>query len=163
MRLARRAALVAALVATTVATGASEAGSDEVVSPRVVGDAIPEPLAPYAGDAARGRAIVLDRRSGNCLICHRVPVPEEPFQGELSPDLTGVGARLTAGQIRLRLVDQARLNPETIMPPYHRIEGLRRVAEAFRGKPVLTATEIEDVVAWLVTLREQRKDRGAAP
>ena len=103
---------------------------------------------------ARGRRIVLDRETGNCLICHKVPEPAEPFQGDLGPDLSGVGTRLTAGQIRLRLVDESRLNPQTLMPPYYRVEGLSRVSARYRGKPVLTAQEIEDVVAYLGTLTQ---------
>ena len=120
----------------------------------VRGDAIAEPLTPTAGDAMRGRRIVLDRETGNCLICHKVPEPAEPFQGDLGPDLGSIGRRLTAGQIRLRLVDGSRLNPQTLMPPYHRVEGLNRVAAKYRGKPVLTAQEIEDVVAYLGTLTQ---------
>ena len=119
-------------------------------------DAIPAPLAGLAGDASRGLAIALDRTGGNCLICHKVPVPEEPFQGELGPDLMGVGMRLTAGQIRLRLVDQSRLDPATLMPPYYRADNLVRVADRFGGQPVLSAQQIEDLVAWLVTLKEQK-------
>ena len=121
---------------------------------RVEGGAIPEPLAGAVGDAARGRRIVLDRATGNCLICHKVPEPGEPFQGELGPDLAGVGGRLDAGELRLRLVDQSRLNPATVMPPYHRVEDLLRVARQHQGKPVLGAQEIEDVVAYLGQLRQ---------
>jgi L-cysteine S-thiosulfotransferase len=91
---------------------------------------------------------------GLCLLCHSGPFPEERFQGDLAPDLRGVGRRLTEGQIRLRMVDSARVNPATIMPPYHRTDGLARVAPAFRGKPVLSAAEIEDVVVFLTTLRD---------
>ena len=120
----------------------------------VVGDAIPEPLSGVPGDPARGRQIVLDRELGNCLICHQVPEAGEPFQGDLGPNLAGVGRRLNRGQIRLRLVDQSRLNPATVMPPYHRIDGLNRVAATYRGRPVLSAEEIEDVVAYLATLKE---------
>lgn len=116
-------------------------------------DAAPAPLGGAIGDPARGRAIVLDRASGNCLICHRVPVAAEPFQGDLGPDLAGVGGRLTEGQLRYRLIDQSRLNPETLMPPYHRVDGLTRVAERFRGQTALSAQQIEDVVAWLATLK----------
>lgn len=121
---------------------------------RIEGRAIPEPLGGAVGDAARGRRIVLDRATGNCLICHKVPEPGEPFQGELGPDLAGIGNRLNAGELRLRLVDQSRLNPATVMPPYHRIEGLRRVARQYQGKPVLGAQEIEDMVAYLGQLRQ---------
>jgi sulfur-oxidizing protein SoxX len=120
----------------------------------VVGDAIPEPLTGARGDAARGRAIVANRQVGLCLLCHSGPFPEERLQGTIAPDLKGAGARWSEGQLRLRIVDATRLNPDTIMPPYYRIEGLQRVARSFRDKPVLTAEQIEDVVAWLTTLRE---------
>jgi L-cysteine S-thiosulfotransferase len=118
----------------------------------VVGDAIPAPLNGTKGDAARGREIVSNRQVGLCLLCHSGPFPEERFQGTIAPDLRGAGARLSEGQIRLRIVDPARLNPETIMPAYYRTEGLTRVAPAYRGKPVLTAGQIEDIVAFLATL-----------
>ncbi len=148
------------LAATVIATSSAAPVSGE--GPRrsagavaVTGDAIVEPLpATAAGDPARGRRLVLDRETGNCLICHTVPEPNEPFQGDLGPDLGGIGTRLTAGQIRLRLVDESRLNPQTLMPPYYRVDGLNRVAARYRGKPVLTAQEIEDVVAYLGTLTQ---------
>ena len=106
------------------------------------------------GDAARGRAIVTSRQRGLCLLCHAGPFPEERFQGDLAPSLAGIGARLTEGQLRLRLVDGRRLNPETIMPSYYRTEGLVRVGPAWQGRPILTAMEIEDVVAFLLTLKD---------
>lgn len=118
----------------------------------VVGDAIPRPLGGFAGDAVRGEALVRDRERGNCLICHRGADPSEPFQGTIGPPLAGVGARLDAGQIRLRLVDASLLNPQTVMPPYFRTEDLQDVAPAYRGKPALTAQEIEDVVSYLASL-----------
>jgi sulfur-oxidizing protein SoxX len=120
----------------------------------VVGDAIPASLTGASGDPARGRAIVVNRQVGLCLLCHSGPFPEEKFQGTLAPDLTGAGARWNEGQLRLRIVDAGRLNADTIMPPYYRVEDLWRVAPALRGKPVLTAEQIEDVVAYLETLRE---------
>ena len=121
---------------------------------RVVGDAIPDSLTGTPGDPARGRAIVADRRVGLCLLCHAGPFPEERFQGDLAPDLAGVGDRLSEGQLRLRLVDSRRLDPTTIMPSYYRVDGLARVGAAWRGRPVLSAEQIEDVVAFLVTLRD---------
>ncbi|OGA21417.1 MAG: sulfur oxidation c-type cytochrome SoxX [Betaproteobacteria bacterium RIFCSPLOWO2_02_FULL_67_26] len=120
----------------------------------VVGDAVPAPLTAAPGDPARGRAIVLNRQVGLCLLCHSGPFPEERFQGELAPDLRGVGARLSEGQIRLRIVEPGRLNAATIMPAYFRTGGLTRVAPAFRGKTVLTAGQIEDIVAFLATLKD---------
>ena len=118
----------------------------------VVGDAAPQPLTATPGDAARGRAIVVSRQTGLCLLCHSGPFAEEPFQGTLAPSLAGVGSRFTAGQLRLRIDDARRTNPQTIMPPYQRTEGLRRVGAAIVDKPLLGAQEIEDVVAYLVTL-----------
>jgi len=111
------------------------------------------PLSGAKGDPQRGRAIVANRQVGLCLLCHSGPVPEERFQGNLAPDLRGVGSRLTEGEIRLRLVDPARANPQTIMPAYYRTEGLTRVGPSYRGKPVLSAEQIEDVVSYLVTLK----------
>lgn len=122
----------------------------------VVGDAIPEPLTGAKGDAERGRGIVVNRQVGLCLLCHSGPFPEEKFQGTLAPDLKGTGARWSEGQLRLRIVDASRFNPDTIMPPYYRTEGLIHVAPAFQGKPILTAEQIEDVVAYLATLRDER-------
>src|SRR5882762_7200596 len=120
----------------------------------VVGDAIPASLTGTGGDPARGQAIVLDRRLGACLLCHTGPFPEEKFQGTLAPDLSGAGSRWSAGQLRLRLVDATRLEPATIMPPYYRVDGLTRVGSPWFGRPILTAQEVEDVVAFLTTLRD---------
>ena len=116
-------------------------------------EAIPEPLTGARGDPVRGRAIVANRQVGLCLLCHSGPFPEERFQGNLAPDLGGAGSRWTEGELRLRIVDSSRINPATIMPAYHRTEGLVRVAPAWRGKPVLTAEQVEDVVAFLLTLK----------
>ena len=133
---------------------ASPGGAQEALRPfEVNGDAVQQSLTGAPGDAARGRAIVLNRQVGLCILCHSGPFPGERFQGTLAPDLTGAGARWTEGQLRLRVIDASRLNTDTIMPPYYRIDGLSRVAPAFAGKPLLDAAQIEDVVAWLATLR----------
>lgn len=120
----------------------------------VVGDAITAPLDGKLGDAARGRAIVANRQLGLCLLCHSAPIAEERFQGDLAPNLAGAGARWNAGQLRLRLVDPQRLVPGSLMPAYHRVDGLQQVGAAWRGKPLLDAQQIEDVVAWLLTLKD---------
>jgi len=117
-------------------------------------DAMPDSLTGSKGDPARGRAIVINRQLGLCLLCHSGPFPEERFQGNLAPDLKGAGSRWSEGQLRLKLVDPGRTNPATIMPAYHRTKGLVRVAPAYRGKPILSAEQIEDVVAFLTTLRD---------
>lgn len=117
-------------------------------------DGIPESLTGAKGDPARGRAIVTNRQVGLCLLCHSGPFPEERFQGNLAPPLQGAGRRWSEGQLRLRIVDSSRINPATIMPAYHKTDGLVRVAPAWRGKPVLSAEQIEDVVAFLLTLKD---------
>ena len=129
--------------------------ADEALRPYViVGDAVPASLTGAKGDAGRGRKIITARQLGLCLLCHSGPFPEERFQGDLAPDLRGAGTRWSEGQLRLRIVDARKLNTDTIMPPYYVIDGLNRVATPFRGKPILTAEQIEDVVAFLTTLRE---------
>jgi sulfur-oxidizing protein SoxX len=115
-------------------------------------DELPASLTGAKGDPQRGRAIVANRQLGLCLLCHSGPFPEERFQGDLAPDLRSA-ARLSEGQIRQRLVDPAKANPDSIMPAYYKVDGLNRVAPSLRGKPLLSAEQIEDVVAWLVTLK----------
>jgi len=121
----------------------------------VSGDAIAQSLTGAPGGAARGRVIVVSRQKGLCLLCHSGPFAEERFQGDLAPSLAGAGKRWSEGQLRLRMVDSRRLNTATIMPAYYRTDGLNRVGAAWRDQPVLTAAEIEDVIAFLMTLRDE--------
>lgn len=139
-------------MALAVMAGCVVAAPGALVPYRVEGDAIHRPLTAVPGDAMRGRE-VLSGRDANCLLCHAVPESGARFMGNIAPALSGVGARLSEGQLRLRVVDLSRLNRETVMPSYYRVEGLHRVAPAFRGKPVLDAQQIEDVVAFLKTLQ----------
>ena len=140
------------LVLAALLSGVSPAAAENRPY-RIVGDTIPEPLTNAPGDPARGRAIVVDRREGLCLLCHSGTFPEERFQGDLAPSLDGAGDRLDVGRLRLRMVDSRRMNPDTIMPPYYDASGLALVAPEFRGRTILTAQEIEDVVAFLATLK----------
>ncbi len=113
-----------------------------------------EPLTSSPGDAARGKAVVLDRDLGHCLLCHQISQLDESFQGNIGPDLSNVGGRLTAAMIRERVIDPTRLNPQSVMPAYHRTEGLAQVAREYAGKPILDAQQVEDVVAYLETLKQ---------
>lgn len=149
----RRARVGSGLLALFCGLAAAQPNGAALAAFTVVGDAIPTPLTAVPGDPARGRAIVAQRQTGLCLLCHTGPFPEERFQGDLAPDLAGAGARWSEGQLRLRMVDASRFNPATPMPAYHRIDHLQRVGAAWRGKPLLTAQQIEDVVAFLATLR----------
>ena len=127
-----------------------------VVAYEVVDDAaIPQALTDQPGDPENGRAVVIHRQKGNCLACHTMPIPEQSFHGEIGPDLSGVANRYNAGELRLRIVDPKVINPGTIMPAYYRTNGLHRVLEKFEGKTMLTAQEVEDVIAYLQTLKEE--------
>jgi L-cysteine S-thiosulfotransferase len=143
---------MAAMCFTAATLVPCPAGAQALRPYAIVGDAIPEPLA-ARGDATRGRALVVDRTS-TCILCHNGPFPEQKFQGDLAPSLAGAGSRWSEGQLRLRLVDGSRLNEATIMPSYYRLDGLTRVGPNWRSKPILSAEQIEDIVAYLVTLRE---------
>lgn len=112
-----------------------------------------QPLTDVAGDIERGRAIAFDRERGNCVVCHAIPAPDVAYHGNLGPPLAGIGSRRSAAELRLRLVDSRLIDPRSLMPPYHAIDGLVRVGERYAGRPVLSAQEIEDVIAFLSTLR----------
>lgn len=117
------------------------------------GDAVPAPLTTVAGDAIRGKAVFVQREKGHCILCHTLPDPDVRFAGNVGPSLAGVGVRLDAARIRGRIVDPARHDPETVMPAYYRTDNLQRVARAYAGRTVLSAQDIEDVIAYLLTLR----------
>jgi|SRR5687767_3716739 len=128
-------------------------GPRGVAAYRVVGDGIPEPLSPMPGNAQRGRSLIVAREAANCVLCHAVPETSLRFAGDVGPSLEGVSRRLSTAQLRLRVVDYARVSPGSAMPSYHRVEGLVNVASRYRDAPILTASEVEDVVAYLATLR----------
>ncbi|MDP6691919.1 MAG: sulfur oxidation c-type cytochrome SoxX [Alphaproteobacteria bacterium] len=117
------------------------------------GESIAQSLTGQPGDPVKGRAVAIHRKKGNCLACHAMPAPEQQFHGNIGPDLAGVADRYSAGEIRLRLVDATIINEDTIMPAFYRNAGLHRVLKKFKGKTVLSAQEIEDVLAYLLTLK----------
>ncbi|MBL8698255.1 MAG: sulfur oxidation c-type cytochrome SoxX [Alphaproteobacteria bacterium] len=119
---------------------------------RAGGPAIGEPLTAIPGDPARGRQVVRDTGKATCLICHAMPIPEEPDHGTIGPPLAGVARRATAGELRQRIVDATAINPATVMPPYFRADRLHRVLARHRGESIYTAQDVEDVVAYLLTL-----------
>jgi sulfur-oxidizing protein SoxX len=149
------AALAGAAAAMSGSVAAAPSGSEpgNLARFRVIADGIPEAIGGAAGNAERGRALIVGREAANCVLCHAVPEPGVRFSGNLGPPLGGVARTLTFAQLRLRVVDNMRLNPRTIMPSYYRIEGFDQVAGAYRGKPILDAEQIEDIVAYLATLK----------
>jgi L-cysteine S-thiosulfotransferase len=147
------AAAAASVTLSAIGTALAQDGADLRTRYSVEGDAIPAPLADRPGDAERGRRIVTDRQVGLCMLCHSGPFTDVRFQGDIATDLGGAGLRWSAGQLRLRLVDPQRLDPQSIMPGYYRNHDLQSVGWQWRGQPVLSAQQIEDVVAFLATLR----------
>lgn len=121
--------------------------------------ALPAALSDQPGDIERGRRIVLDRERGDCVVCHAMPLPGRQFHGSLGLPLDGIGSRSGAAELRLRLVNPKAFDPHTIMPAYHSTQGLYRVLGPYRGRPILSAQEIENVVAYLLSLRAD----GPAP
>jgi sulfur-oxidizing protein SoxX len=144
---------LATLLLAGAPDGTPASKAEELAPVKIEGDLIPRPLTAEPGDAARGREIAFNRERGNCIVCHVIPAPDDRTHGDVGPSLRGVAARLSEGQMRLRLADGRRLNPASLMPSYHRVDGLTRVARQYAGKPALTAQEIEDVLAYLMTLR----------
>jgi len=145
-------ALVAFSVVTTFGASAALESNEALPTYKVVGDGIPVSLTGKPGDPANGRSVVEDRKLGNCLSCHSFPLKAQD-QGNVGPDLHGVGSRLKPAEFRLRIVNMKVLDPQTIMPAYYRVEGLHDVGKAFVGQPILTDQQVEDVVAFLATLK----------
>lgn len=148
-------AAAAVLLLATKTAGFAQAQTPpySLVPYKIEYGAIANPLA-APGNPKMGEAIVLDRALSSCVLCHIVPDAEKRPMGNIAPPLAGVGARLSAGQLRLRMVDSTQFNPQSIMPPYYRIDGLHQVAAAWRGRPILDAQQIEDVVAYLLSLKD---------
>ena len=146
-------ALCALLAAPLFPAAAAEQRAGVVGSVRLVGDGIPDPLSGIRGNAERGRALLVERTAANCLLCHAVPDPSMRVAGNVAPSLEGIGRRLSAAQLRLRVADIQRVSPNIAMPSYYRVEGLDRVAAEYRGKPILDASQVEDIVAYLETLK----------
>jgi len=147
-----------AIAALTLCAGAQAAsvmiGDPGLVSYVIVDDmSIPKSLTGKAGDAEKGRALAINRKKGNCLACHAMPIPEQQFHGETGPTLYGVGNRLSEGELRLQLVNSKVTNEDTLMPSFYRTFGFNRPLKNFAGKSILTAQEVEDIVAYLKTLK----------
>jgi sulfur-oxidizing protein SoxX len=143
----RRAASLALVLA------ASSVSSAQIVPYRITQDGITIALTTQTGNANRGYEIASNRQIGMCVLCHQIPNSSDKFQGDIGTSLAGAGARWSVPQLRLRVVDSRRVNADSVMPAYHKVEGLSRVGAAWRDKPILDAQQVEDVVAWLATLK----------
>ncbi len=151
--------IVVGLVGAVALTGLASLAFGQAASPplakfQIKDGAIATSLTGRPGDPAKGRAVVINRQQGNCLACHAISaLSSEPYHGNVGPSLDGVASRLSEGEMRLHVVDPTKLNPDTLMPPFYRVDGLNKVMTRFQGKPILTAQQVEDVVAFLKTLR----------
>lgn len=150
--------LVGTVAAAAFAVGAflavpGSASAAELVKYSIVGDGIPQSLTGKPGDAAKGRKIAFNRKQGNCLACHKMPIPEQQFHGEVAPDLAGVADRVTEAEMRLRIINPKVINPDTFMPAFYRNAGFNRVLKKFKGKSILSAEQVEDLVAYMMTLK----------
>ena len=142
-------------LALSLALVASARAADTLVDYLIVGDEIPKRLTPEPGNPGRGRETVRDMAHVTCLICHAMPIPEEPDHGQIGPSLIGIGSRLSEGQIRLRLVDPKSMNSKSIMPAYYRTKDLTRVQELYKDRSIYTPQQLEDVVAYLASLKDR--------
>ncbi|NQV56768.1 MAG: sulfur oxidation c-type cytochrome SoxX [Rhodospirillales bacterium] len=142
----------AALIAAFAFSATANAAGADVGKIRV-GDGVPKSLTGKAGDAKKGRATSIHRKKGNCLACHSLPAPEQADHGNLGPDLRGVGSRYSAAELRLRIIEAKAVNPDTVMPPFYSTRGLHRVQKQWLGKTLIGAQDVEDIVAYLLTLK----------
>jgi L-cysteine S-thiosulfotransferase len=149
----RTLAAVAVGVALSLAVNGDAAAAKLVKYKVVDGTSIPKSLTGKPGDAKKGRKLAINRKKGNCLACHAMPIPEQPYHGNIGTDLNGAGGRYTEGELRLRLVDSKVVNPDTIMPAFYKNTGFHRVLKKFKGKTILSAQEVEDIVAYVKTLK----------
>ena len=119
----------------------------------IVGDEIPLPLSEPAADPVRGAFVFADRDSGHCVLCHQIAGLDATFQGNVGPNLSQVGQRLSPGQLRLRIVDYSRVKENAVMPPYYRLEGLNQVGVSYLGETALSSEDVENLVAYLSSLK----------
>ncbi len=144
---------VVAAVVCAMLTGAATAAEFAKFTVDKSNFSIADSLTGKPGDPDNGRKVAIDRKKGNCLACHTMPIPEQPFHGRIAPSLNGVGARYEAAQLRLRVVNPKVLNPNSIMPSFYKTDGYHRPLKKFADKTILSAQEVEDVVAYLTTLK----------
>ena len=149
------------LVATAMVVAVSAAfslsamaGTPKLVNYKVVDESsIPKSLTGKAGNSKKGRKLAIHRKKGNCLACHKMPIPEQQFHGEIGPNLAGVGSRYSAGELRLLIVNPKVVNEDTIMPAFYKNTGFNAVLKKFKGKTVISAQDVEDIIAYLLTLK----------
>ncbi|WP_299690524.1 sulfur oxidation c-type cytochrome SoxX [uncultured Tateyamaria sp.] len=140
------------------ALAASVAVAEEVKPTAVsfVDGTVEQSLTGQAGDAVEGRKVFANRKQGNCLACHtNADLSEESFHGEVGPPMDGVADRWTQAELRGIVTNSKMMFEGTIMPAFYVDAGYTRPLDDFAGQSILTAQQVEDVVAYLMTLKEQ--------
>jgi sulfur-oxidizing protein SoxX len=151
--LVKRTLAVVAIGGSLALLLSSPASAADLIKYQINNDAIATSLTGKAGDPVNGKKLATNRKKGNCLACHSMPIPEQAFHGNIGPDLKGISSRYSEGELRLRIVNPKVLNSETIMPAFYKADGFNRVMKKFVGKTIITAQEVEDIVAYLMTLK----------
>jgi sulfur-oxidizing protein SoxX len=151
--LVKRTLAVAAIGGTLALFLSSPASAAGLVEYQINNDAIATSLTGKVGDPVNGKKLAINRKKGNCLACHSMPIPEQAFHGNIGPSLKGISNRYSEGELRLRIVNPKVLNSETIMPAFYKADGFNRVMKKFAGKTIISAQEVEDIVAYLMMLK----------
>jgi sulfur-oxidizing protein SoxX len=151
--LVKRTLAVAAIGGTLALFLSSPASAAGLVEYQINNDAIATSLTGKIGDPVNGKKLATNRKKGNCLACHSMPIPEQAFHGNIGPSLKGISNRYSEGELRLRIVNPKVLNSETIMPAFYKADGFNRVMKKFAGKTIISAQEVEDIVAYLMMLK----------
>ncbi len=139
------------------ASGNAQAGN--MINYKVENHSILQPLNGLAGDPDRGRLLVRNKNKGNCLSCHQLPIPEDDFHGTIGPSLYTIADKFNAAQLRIRIADMKLINPFTIMPGYYKsTKKINRIAAQYAGKTILSAQQLEDIIAYLLTLKATAKE-----
>ena len=149
----RTLAVMAAGIALSFSVATSAVAAEKLMYTIKGGESIPKSLTGKPGDAKNGRKLSINRKKGNCLACHVMPIPEQAFHGKIGPTLMNIASRMSEGEMRLRIVDPKVINPDTIMPAFYKKDGFTRVLKKFQGKTMLSAAQIEDIIAYLKTIK----------
>lgn len=147
-----------ALIGTCAALSASAVFAESVMPSKVMFDdgAVSASLSGAMGDPVEGRKVFANRKLGNCLACHvNADLDEQPFHGEVGPALDGAGSRWEEAELRGIVANAKMMFDGTIMPAFYIDAGYTRNLEKFEGKSILSAQQVEDVVAYLKTLTDE--------
>jgi sulfur-oxidizing protein SoxX len=155
----KRSIFTVSLICAAMSVSAAEVAPTDV---KFTDGSIADSLTGTPGDPVAGREVLGSRSLGNCVACHQITeMSDVPFHGEIGPMLDGAGSRWSEAELRGIVVNAKMMFPESLMPSFYRTDGYTRPGNAFTGEaadstfgPLLTAQQVEDVVAYLMTFKE---------